>query len=166
MTIRAQIAHETAGRVRVRLPDLRGNAELLAQLESQLMETRLFRSVRVNPVTTSVVLEFDGSRASVLDALRERLPVELELSPASTAGRAPPASRFQNDPVRLVTGRDVNAMFLAGVLFGTVGIVQALRGKIMLPAMSAFWCAGSAFRLARTRKGDQAAAVEATATSG
>lgn len=166
MTIRAQIAHEMAGRVRVRLPDCRGNTELFAQLEDVLLESQLFQSVRVNPLTASLVLEFDGPREHVLEALRARLPFELELLPGPTAARPPSGSPLLNDPVRLVSGRDINPMFLVGTLFGAVGLVQLFRGKIMLPALSAFWYAGDAFRISRTPKADQAGSNEASAPSG
>jgi hypothetical protein len=166
MIIRAQIAHETPGRVRVRLPDLRGDAEAFARLEDTLLESQLFQGVRANPVTASLVLEFSGPREQVLEALRARLPFELEFSAAPAASRVPSRADSQVDPVRLVSGKDINAMFLAGTLFGAVGLVQAFRGRIMLPALSAFWCASNAFRLARAEKGDEAAVNEASATSG
>jgi len=144
MTIRAQIVHQTTGRVRVQLPDARGNTELFAQLSEQLVESKLFERVRVNPVTGSVVLEFTGEPEEVLAKLAARLPFKLELSPAPPA----PTLKAADNPLRLVSGRDVNPMFVAGTLFGAVGLVQTLRGQIMLPALSAFWYAVNAFRLA------------------
>jgi hypothetical protein len=166
MTIHARIAHDMPGRIRLRVMELRGNAGLAAHLEDMLLGTRLFRNVRVNPVTASLVLEFGGPREQVLEALRARLPFELELGPAPAAGQPLSGAGHRNDPVRLVSGRDVNAMFLVGTLFGAVGLVQVFRGRIMLPAMSAFWYASNAFRLAVSKKGDQAAVKEAPAPSG
>jgi hypothetical protein len=166
MTIRAQIAHELPGRVRVRLPDYRGDAAMFAQLEDALLESQLFHGVRGNPVTASLVLEFSGPKEQVLEALRAHMPVELDISTPPAPGRAPPSARIPTDPVRLVSGKDINAMFLAGTLFGAVGLVQAVRGRIMLPALSAFWCASNAFRLARAPQGDQAAADVSSAASG
>jgi hypothetical protein len=165
MTIRAQIAHELPGRVRVRLPDYRGDAAAFAQLEGALLESQLFHAVRGNPVTASLVLEFSGPKEQVLEALRAHMPVELDFS-TSARGRAPRSASIPTDPVRLVSGKDINAMFLVGILFGAVGLVQALRGKIMLPALSAFWYAGDAFQLARAPQGDQAAASASSAVSG
>jgi hypothetical protein len=165
MTIRAQIAHELPGRVRVRLPDYRGDAAVFAQLEGALRESQLFHGVRGNPVTASLVLEFSGPKEQVLEALRAHMPVELDMStPAS--GHASFLARIPTDPVRLVSGKDINVMFLIGTLFGAVGLVQALRGRIMLPALSAFWYASDAFRLARAPQGDQAAADASSAASG
>lgn len=165
MTIRAQIAHSMPGRLRIRLPELRGNAEVFAQLEDLLLESRLVHGVRVNPVTASVTLEFDGQQEALLEALRTRLPFALDLSPAPGPAHIRPSASFQPDPVRLVSGRDINAMFLAGTLFIGVGLVQALRGRIMLPALSAFWYANDAFRRARTQKGEQMT-QQASAPSG
>lgn len=166
MSMRAQLAHEIPGRVRVRLPDYRGNAELFAKLEDTLLESRLFHSVRANPVTASIVLEFDGSRENMLEALRTHLPFELDLSPAARTGRTPPLAQAPIDPLRLVSGRNINAMFLAGTLFAAVGLIQVFRGRFMLPALSAFWYASNAFRLSRAGQGDRAAANAAAAASG
>lgn len=165
MTIRAQIAHELPGRVRVRLPDYRGDAAVFAKLEDALLESQLFDGVRGNPVTASLVLEFSGPREQVLDALRAHMSVELDISTRASS-RAPLSARIPTDPVRLVSGKDINAMFLAGTLFGAVGLFQTLRGRIMLPALSAFWIASNAFQLARAPQGDQAAAKVSAASRG
>jgi hypothetical protein len=165
MTIRAQIAHELPGRVRVRLPDYRGDAAAFAELEDALRESQLFHGVRGNPVTASLVLEFSGPKEQVLEVLRTHMPVELDLS-TPAGGRAPRPASIPTDPVRLVSGKDINAMFLAGTLFGAVGLVQAVRGRIMLPALSAFWYASNAFQLARAPQADQAAAKVSAATRG
>jgi hypothetical protein len=152
MTVRVQIAHAMPGRVRVRLPQCRGDAELFAVLERQLHESRLFHDVKGNPATGSLVLQYSGTLEDVLELLKKELPFELQLEP----GQAPPKANLEAvlDPLRLVSGRDVNPMFVAGTLFAAIGLVQALRGQIMLPALSAFWYASSAFRLGRMDVGE------------
>jgi hypothetical protein len=165
MSVRAQIAHELPGRVRVRLPDYRGDAAAFAELVGALRASQLFDGVRGNPVTASLVLEFSGPKEQVLEALRAHMPVELDVSTRASP-RAPRSARTPSDPVRLVSGKDINAMFLAGTFFGAVGLVQALRGRIMLPALSAFWYAANAFRVARASQEDQAAANASSAASG
>lgn len=144
MKVRGQVVHQMPGRVRVRLPAHRGDNEFFSQVEQQLAASALAERVQVNPATASVLIEFSGPP----DAFLASLPFELELaSPAPPA--ALPAGAAALDPLRLVSGRDLDPMFVAGTLFGAIGLVQAVRGEIMLPALSAFWYATNAFRLAR-----------------
>lgn len=156
MSVRAQLAHVMPGRVRVRLPDFRGKAEALAVLEQQLVQSALFERVRANPATGSLVLEFKGSQQATLARLAEQFPIELEPDKPTAARR--PAGPLA-DPLRLVSGRDVNPMLLAATLFSGIGMVQLFRGEIMLPALSAFWYAANAFRFAQQPAGADAAAA-------
>lgn len=159
MTVRARIVHVMPGRVRLRLPDYRGKAEELAMLEQQLVQSALFEQVRANPATGSLVLEFKDSPEAILMRLAEQLPFELELEKPGDPGlRAGPLAGALADPLRLVSGRDVNPMLLAATLFGGIGLVQVFRGEIMLPALSAFWYATHAFRLACAPAGADAGA--------
>jgi hypothetical protein len=146
MKLRAQVAHQTPGRVRLLLPEHRRDSQLFARLAQELDQTRLFRNIRVNPVTGSVVLEYDGASDVLLARLAAQLPYELELTALPPPG---PALAAVANPLRLVSGRDVNPMVMAGTLFSAVGVHQTMRGKIMVPALAAFWCAINAFRMAR-----------------
>jgi hypothetical protein len=146
MKLRVQVAHQIPGRVRLLLPEHRGDSQLFARLAQELDQTRLFKNVRVNPVTGSVVLEYDGAADDLLARLAAQLPYELELTTPPPPG---PALAAVANPLRLVSGRDVNPMVMAGTLFSALGMHQAMRGKIMVPALSAFWYAVNAFRMAR-----------------
>ncbi|TFW27938.1 hypothetical protein [Massilia horti] len=145
MTIHAHVAHTVPGRVRLRLPEHRGDEELFGRLEQELLESGQFGAVSANPATASLVLEFTGTLKQALAVLADRFQMEVKPPPA-----APPAARASApfDPLRLVTGRDIDPMLVAGVAFGAIGVVQAFRGAILVPAMSAFWYAFNAFRLA------------------
>lgn len=150
MKLRAEIAHAMPGRLRMRVPEQRGNAELFAQLEQHLAQSQLLERVQINPVTGSVLLEFEGPHEALLDKLAGQLPFEFDVTvPASPSARRPPSTAGLLDPLRLVSGRDIDQMFITGALFGAVGLVQALRGQILIPALPAFWYATNAFRLAR-----------------
>lgn len=150
MKLRAEVAHAMPGRLRMRVPGHRGNAELFAQLEQKLAQSQLLERVQVNPVTGSVLLEFEGPHEELLDKLARQLPFEFEVAgPAAPPARRPPSAAGLLDPLRLVSGRDIDEMFMTGALFGAVGLVQVLRGQILIPALPAFWYATNAFRLAR-----------------
>jgi hypothetical protein len=147
MSIRAHVVHAMPGRVRVRLPEHRGDTDLFARIEQQLAESELFDSVEANVLTGSLLLEFTGPLEELLEKLAGELPVEFELMPEAPTPALPPADIL--DPLRLVSGRNMNPMMVAGTLFGAIGVVQAVRGRFLMPALTAFWYATNAFRLAR-----------------
>jgi hypothetical protein len=55
----AEIAHHVPGRLRFRIPDAKGNPERLEQARAALEVLEGVRSVDVNSVTGSVVIEYD-----------------------------------------------------------------------------------------------------------
>lgn len=134
MNAPAYIAHHTPGRVRIEIPARRGDNAFFAALSKQLAQSEQVLDARVNAAAASLVLQYAGQLDDVLDEFRQ---TALGLPEAAPQRRAAPAS-WAIDP-----------MLLAGVTFGLVGILQTLRGEIMLPAMSAFWYAAGALRLAQ-----------------
>jgi hypothetical protein len=147
MRPKASIAHQTPRRVRLQLREHRGDAALFARIEDALRATRQFRDVRTNARTGSVTLDLDAPLADSLGRAGSALPFDIEMPER----RAAPArvDGIALDPLRLVSGRALNPMFMAGTLFVAVGVVQAARGRLLVPALSAFWYATSAFRLSR-----------------
>jgi heavy-metal-associated domain-containing protein len=59
MGSQAHIAHHVPGRLRFRIPDAKGNPERLEQARTALEVLEGVRSVDVNPLTGSVVIEYD-----------------------------------------------------------------------------------------------------------
>lgn len=150
MNLRAHVAHLTEGRARIQLPGHRGDGEFFAQVVQTIEQSGLVRSVRANPVTGSVVLEFDGPPEVLLTRLQALAPIEI-VPPVATRQLRFTLARA-TAPFKLVSGRDINPMAMAGTLFGAVGVAQTLRGRVALPALSAFWYAVNAFRMARDQK--------------
>lgn len=150
MSIRVQIAHQTPGRVRLQVPERRGDNAFFDEVSRRITESGLVHSVRVNPVTGSIVLEFDGQPEQQLAKLGAAMPFEIEMAPAGQAQRAalPEPAR----PFKLVSDREINPMLMASTLFAAVGVVQAIRGQLLVPALTAFWYAANAFRMAETPK--------------
>lgn len=144
MNTPAHIAHQTRDRIRIAIPSRRGDHAYFQNLAEQLAQSGQVRSTRVNPAAASLVVEFGGAPQDMLEQLRR---VALDLSSAAEmeppyAPAAGPYGPWQANP-----------MFLAGAAFGVVGVIQTLRGDVMLPAMSAFWYAANALRLARLPAG-------------
>lgn len=158
MSIHGHIAHQTNGRVRIDLPAKRGDSDYFSRLSEQLNNVDEVLHVRTNALIGSLVLEFDGPLDAVLQRLED---IALEVAnprhdglgdgaadEAATSPSPPPASALSALPYRLVSGRQIHPMLLVGLLFGAIGVVQAARGQVLVPALSAFWYAARAFKLA------------------
>lgn len=131
MSTPALVAHQSPGRIRLEIPSRRGDEPFFAALSGQMAQSGQVSRARANPAAASLVLEYAGQLERLLGDLKQ---FDLELnSPARGAA------------VR--GGRD-DTMLIAGVVFGVVGVVQTLRGDFMVPAMTAFWYATMALRLA------------------
>jgi hypothetical protein len=137
----ALIVHQLPGRMRIRIPAMRGNPEYFSDLASKLGNMAGIAAVKANPATGSIVMQFSGNPESILEHLRE-----LDLDPAIKHHDSDAASGSAIRPFRLVTGRDINPMFMAGLALAMVGLVQTYRGKVAVPSITAFWYAVEAFR--------------------
>jgi hypothetical protein len=164
MNIQARIAHQTKGRVRLQLAQRRGDKEFFDRLSAQFADNGRVHKVRANPVTGSIVLEFTGALDDVLAGFAASLPIDLDRTPASTAASGRALLKQPDRPFRLVSGHNINPMAMAGTVFGAVGLLQTLRGKVMVPALSAFWIAANAFRLAARPASAQAAEADNIST--
>ncbi len=64
-----QVLHRLPGRLRLRLEKLRGNDALASVVSSRLAVVPGIRSVEVNPLTGSVLLQYDKRVEVVVDSL-------------------------------------------------------------------------------------------------
>ncbi len=159
----ARIAHQTSGRIRIEVPSRRGDAvyfaSLAEQLTDHLTQSGQLARTRTNATAASLALEYSGPLELVLAQL-QRCALQLSL-PDSDTGTPQSAA----GPVH--TAWPLNPMTLAGAALGVVGLVQTARGEIMLPALSAFWYAASALRLAHlptSGRGAEPAAQQSNST--
>jgi hypothetical protein len=60
--LKLQIAHQVPGRLRMKIPSAKGNAELLQQIGETFGRIPGIEQVAVNPVTGSIVLHYDTDR--------------------------------------------------------------------------------------------------------
>jgi hypothetical protein len=139
--IETLIVHQVPGRMRIRIPAMRGDADYFLDLAGRLGNIAGMAAVKANPATASIVMQFSGNPQSVLEHLRE-----LDLDPAIKLHDTQAASGSGIRPLRLVTGRDINPMFMAGLALALMGLVQTYRGKVAVPSITAFWYALEAFR--------------------
>lgn len=134
MSTPAHVAHQMPGRIRLEIPSRRGDNIFFDAMSRQMAQSGQVSRARGNPAAASLVVEYSGPLERLLEHFQR-----LELALASAPGSA----------IRMPAGWDTGSMLLAGAAFGVVGIIQTLRGEVMMPAMTAFWYAASALRLAR-----------------
>lgn len=75
----ATYLHAIDGRIRVRFPEIRGNRRAAAQLRRDLRALSGVSSVDANPLTGSVLVEYDSNCLSaddIFDSLDVELPVD------------------------------------------------------------------------------------------
>ena len=170
----ARIVHRTEGRVRIEIPGRRSEPAFFAALSEQLVHSRRVRRLRVNPAAASLVLEYEGelgelipelAKASLDVAPLDMAPLDM-VQPGAAASRWPETLAGAGAGAGAVTGAGAGAgaglwrlaraggeqadpMLMASAAFGVLGLVQVLRGQIMIPALSAFWYAASAWRFAQ-----------------
>lgn len=145
----AIVAHQIPGRVRLRIPARRGDTDYFAQLSDACSHLDTVEKVKANPSTGSLVVEFNDAAASLLEQIRH-VGLIIEHAPTEDTDRRMIATEAGHAfPLNLVTGREINPMFMIGSLLAMLGIVQAARGKIMAPSLTLFWYAMDAYRQSR-----------------
>jgi hypothetical protein len=161
MSAKAHIAHQTDGRVRLSIPERRGDVHYFAALQDRFSGIGQVHRVSTNPVTGSVLLEFTGNLDQVMRAADGSGMVEFETAAkrelAGRRGEAPAA--YTELMLRLRAG-NLNPMMLAAGMFAVVGVLQTMRGKVMVPAMTAFWYAANVYWQARTPPDSADAVIE------
>jgi hypothetical protein len=130
--------------LRLRLAE-RGDPEPVARL---IAESGLAQSVRANPLTGSIVAEFRGPPADLIARLVEMLPIEVAPGSAASQKRASLALATSR-PFRLAGDSGIHPLAVLGTCYGAIGAVQAVRGHLLVPSLTAFWYAINAFRMAQ-----------------
>lgn len=154
----AHVVHALPGRVRVRVPERRGDAAFFEDLASRLATLPAVAAVATNPLTGGVLIHFTGAvEAFALSAAAVLGDIRLDLSPPPVP---PMLERLRGELTSidatiqgLTEGElDARSVLFAGLI--AVSAVQLLRGNIVAPAATMLWYAAE---LARRRTRAQGA---------
>lgn len=145
------VAHRIPGRMRLRIPGKRGDPHYFEQFSEACKRLDDVASVRVNPGTGSVTVEFNGTEEQLLAQLRERCDVRIDEPASSDLSGNVPRVTSQLPPFHLVTGHDINPMFMTAAALAALSLVQLTRGKILAPSVTLLWYAIGAYRQSRNR---------------
>jgi hypothetical protein len=131
----AAVVHTVAGRTRLRIASHAGRHEFFEALAAELAAQEGIRSVRVRPLTGTVVVAHDGSLDSVVERAAAKRLFLIDDSPEGVPG---------------VAAAPVMSTAAAGAMaMGTLGVVQLFRDRVLPPALTLFWYALSLAREAR-----------------
>ena len=149
------IAHRIGDRVRVRIPERKGDAAYFMRVERDLSECERVMYVEANPLTASILLRYHGTNDDLRrDAINlglfaiEEMPPSVNPVLTATSDRIDQLDRFLQ--------RSSNGSFdLLEVAFvGLIGasIVQVLRGQALGPASTLLAHALAILALYRSRR--------------
>jgi Heavy metal associated domain 2 len=145
----AIIAHESSGRLRIKIPASRGDAGVLAKYRDHLSHCPGIVSVEINPITGSILLLHQTSVAAIFDYAQEKgvftqkvvSPATRKKSPALQKDMAETFKGFDRQ-IRSLTDGDMDLRGMAFAALAISGISQILRGNAgALPWHAAFWYA-------------------------
>lgn len=143
------VVHRIPGRMRLRIPGRRGDVRYFEQFSDPCRRVGDVSTVRVNPGTARAMVEFAGSEKQFLERLPEHCDVRIDQQAVSAPSRTMPSTAVPQEPIHLVTGRDINPMFMTAAALAMLGVVQLARGKILAPSVTLLWYAMGASRLSR-----------------
>jgi len=139
----ARLAHSLPGRKRVKIDEKRGDAAYFAALEKELAEYHGVVAVETNPLTGTALISHATEDTSLWDYAGEHGLFQLERN--ETAARTPPrpANRTAEHKSSTQSGRKSDIRWLIFLGMMGMGVVQAIKGNIAIPAIGAFWYAFS-----------------------
>ncbi len=146
----ARAVHRTSDRLRLRIPDKKGDYAYFESLRETLKTMKSFDLVTVNASTGSaLIIDKDLEIEPLAEFARQKELFALETkhyAPAPMARRIAAPIETVSSRVRNFTGGDLD---LAGIAFVTllgVGVYQLARGRFSFPPFyTAFWYAFGIF---------------------
>ncbi|MGB5622498.1 MAG: hypothetical protein WBN65_08395 [Gammaproteobacteria bacterium] len=132
----ARLVHAIPGRMRLRLPAMRGDDPYFHSLREALLEQAPGAEVSVSPGTASLLVEDTGLRPRDLARLaREHGWFTLIRKPGTRPDRPTSSARLTD----LLDASRATPSLVA--ILVALAILQVARGQVMVPALSLLWIA-------------------------
>lgn len=153
----ARCVYSSSGRLRLRIPDRKGDGAFFARARDILAGCPGVAEVNVNPLTGSILL-YPGADLGALSLLAAEQGL-FRLSPPGNPGNSRPLSmavrgayRLVDGNIRRLSGGNLNLPETAVLTLAGGGVYQLLRGKVVaLPWYVAFWYALSIYLLPKAK---------------
>ncbi|WEX74813.1 hypothetical protein PYH37_000094 [Sinorhizobium numidicum] len=140
----ATIEHSMSGRLRVRVPDRRGDVSYFRSAVERLSEHPEIAGLRANPMTGSILIQHETDLPSIREIAtrRELFDLQEESAPLSYAVAPPRSVEVSTPGVAAVERSRATTIGLTSLAF-----YQAIRGNVIGPATENFWNAFGGLRL-------------------
>ena len=141
------VVHAMRGRLRVRVPDRRRDAGYFAGAAAHLAACPGITAVEANIRTGSLLISHTVDAAAVDGYARAGKLFAMAAAPAADATATPPSEQWfaaiasANRHFAAASGGRGDLRTMLAALFLVMAIVQAARGRIAVPAISALWYA-------------------------
>jgi hypothetical protein len=142
----AAVVHRLPGRIRLRIPDRRGDLGYFDRLALELAMLDQVRRVSVNPATASLLLHYEEPLDRMVETARTQglftlADLTLRLEPIEQRLRQTFASA--DVTVREATAGELDLLGAAALGMLGLAALQALRGQLLGPAFNLAWYAGT-----------------------
>jgi len=176
-----ELRHAIPGRIRLRIPAIKGEPALALEVQRQLAALPVIRRVEVNPTAASVLVLYDPADSAAIAQLGRLIIPGLDFDavprPGDDPGRAPtsPADSFAtfghelNRKIEAATGGAVDLKFLVPASLVVGGLIRLMAArKVPSPTWYDFlWFAfGTYFTLNRGGSPEAPGAVAAVPRKG
>lgn len=140
---RAYVAHILDHRLRIRIPTKRESKKYFMKLESTLIKCHQITSIKVNPITASLLLSYEGKVLDIKNYAETHQLFKLEMKSEKRKGSPEPLSKkIHNELTRIdkrLTIQSSGTLDLPSIVFtGLIGAtaIQLYRGALFPPALS------------------------------
>ena len=143
----ARLAHSLPGRKRVKIDEMRGDPAYFARLEKELAGCSGVVTVTTNPRTGTALISHVAEDANLWNYVAEHELFHLGENETAAPTPAPPSTiggtRIAEHKSYTESGKKPDIRWLIFLGMMGMGVVQAIKGNITIPAIGAFWYAFS-----------------------
>jgi hypothetical protein len=137
----AQLSHSSLGRIRIRIPQKRGDAVFFSSLAEKLKNMPDVSSLSVNNQTASVLILHQGETDAIFSWAKKYDLFEIEDPVEASADKANVCEKLKSldGKVKDLTAGNIDLLTLSGAagLLG-LGVYQLVRGQVLAPASGLF----------------------------
>lgn len=136
MAMVAEVAHHTRGRLRLRISERRKDLPFFLALYEELRRIPTLGEVTMNPLTGSVLLQFDeANRSAVIEALSTSRLIAVSQTPlAASAPRVPVDTGDAMEA--LLARRTTDVRTLVFLIIAALSVHQLLKGQLLAPILT------------------------------
>ena len=132
----AEVVHSLKGRLRLRFPTEKRNQDFFQNLLESLSNIESIRDIKANPLTGSVLIQYDGELEEIVQRLEERF----EIKRIGKNGKGEPlrdkilaATYRLDEKIKKLSSYQLDLRTLLALLFLLLGLNEIRKGKWSSP---------------------------------